>query len=387
MRIGIVTYWTSSDNYGQQLQCYALQTYLKDKGNDVFLIRYSPENQYRKRGAIFTPIIWILNYIVPHRRKRVREIKRLNKIEKLNSIKNRQRHFEEFRNGEINQSAILYRSITQLRANPPKADIYITGSDQVWNNSLYNPNTAGWFLDFGNDNIVRISYAASIGRNLSTDEQDVFKDYLKKFNKISVRENKALELCKTLGFKKAKVTVDPTLLLDRQYYDALASRSTLRIDSPYVFIYVLNIRTSDEIYWQQIESLAQKCHYDVKVVSSSGYLPAVDIIPNKQNVLATIPDWLALIKQSQVVFTTSFHGVVFCLLFHKPFYAVLLKNEFSSGNDRLVSLLERIGLNNRIISDDSELILSDDDTINWNRVDKDLLNQRLDSIEFLQSIL
>lgn len=381
MRIGIVTYWSSSDNYGQQLQCFALQKYLIGLGHDTYLIKYMPTSHI----PLWRRIARSIKYRLLVSSEQKEKDKKLKLICERNNLLNCRRGFKEFRDKYIKSTEIVYRNIKELRNNPPNADIYICGSDQVWNNSLKDPDTAGWFLDFGKPTVKRVSYAASIGRDIDSSEINRFTKYLMNFNAISVREQKAYALCHQLGFDKSIIAIDPTLLLNSSAYDSIEIDSN-GIDvagEPYVFIYTLNIRTAEEIYWDDFQKIIAKNGLQIRSVSSSGYLPAQDLLPGIQNEQATIPKWLSLIKHSEYVITTSFHGVVFCLLYHKPFYAVLLNNEYSKGNDRIVSLLKSVGLNNRIVSSDSDINSVKVDNISWEDVDAKLSELRKKSIDFL----
>lgn len=305
-------------------------------------------------------------------------------VSQKNELNNVKRDFIGFRAKYIVSTDFVYHSIKELRENPPTADVYICGSDQVWNNRLEDENTAGWFLDFGSPKTKRLSYAASIGREIETKEYKTLEKYLKRFDAISVREQKANNLCHQLGFEKSIIAIDPTLLLCSSDYSALNSNIKLESSSkPYVFIYLLNIRNCGEIHWNEFNKMIQSDGFAVRVVASSGYLPAQNFLPGYQNEHATIPEWLSLIKHSEYVITTSFHGVVFCLLYHKPFYAVLLNNEYSKGNDRIASLLKSVGLNNRIVSSNSDINSVKAANISWEDVDAKLSELRKKSIDFL----
>ena len=176
------------------------------------------------------------------------------------------------------------------------------------------------------------------------------------------------------------------MLLNSSDYDLieLDSNGTNVAGKPYVFIYTLNIRTAEEIYWDDFQKIIAKNGLKIRSVSSSGYLPARELLPGVQNEQATIPEWLSLIKHSEYVITTSFHGVVFCLLYHKPFYAVLLSNEYSKGNDRIVSLLKSVGCFFRIVSSDSDINSVKAANISWEDVDAKLSELRKKSIDFLK---
>lgn len=381
MRIGIVTYWSSSDNYGQQLQCFALQKYLIGLGHDTYLIKYMPTSHI----PLWRRIARSIKYRLLVSSEQKEKDKKLKLICERNNLLNCRRGFKEFRDKYIKSTEIVYRNIKELRNNPPAADIYICGSDQVWNNSLKDPDTAGWFLDFGKPTVKRVSYAASIGRDIDSSEINRFTKYLMNFNAISVREQKAYALCHQLGFDKSIIAIDPTLLLNSSAYDSIEIDSN-GIDvagEPYVFIYTLNIRTAEEIYWDVFQKIIAKNGLQIRSVSSSGYLPARELLPGVQNEQATIPEWLSLIKHSEYVITTSFHGVVFCLLYHKPFYAVLLNNEYSKGNDRIVSLLANVGLENRAIASTKDIEKVHIADICWEEIDEKIHQFRKKSIDFL----
>lgn len=385
MRIGIVTYWSSSDNYGQQLQCFALQKYLIGLGHDAYLIKYMPTSHI----PLWRRIARFVKYRLLVSSEQKEKDKKLKLICERNKLLNCRRGFKEFRDKYIKSTEIVYRNIKELRNNPPAADIYICGSDQVWNNSLTDPDTAGWFLDFGKPTVKRVSYAASIGRDIDSSEINRFTKYLKNFNAISVREQKAYTLCHQLGFDKSLIAIDPTLLLNSSAYDSIEidSNGTDVAGKPYVFIYTLNIRTAEEIYWDDFQKIIAKDGLQIRSVSSSGYLPARELLPGVQNEQATIPKWLSLIKHSEYVITTSFHGVVFCLLYHKPFYAVLLNNEYSKGNDRIISLLESLDLSFLIISNKESLTQAGFDRIDWVEVDEKIVLLRKKSVHFIDEIL
>lgn len=385
MRIGIVTYWSSSDNYGQQLQCFALQKYLIGLGHDTYLIKYMPTSHI----PLWRRIARSIKYRLLVSSEQKEKDKKLKLICERNNLLNCRRGFKEFRDKYIKSTEIVYRNIKELRNNPPDADIYICGSDQVWNNSLKDPDTAGWFLDFGKPTAKRISYAASIGRDIDSSEINRFTKYLKNFNAISVREQKAYALCHQLGFDNSIIAIDPTLLLNSLAYDSIEidSNGTDVAGKPYVFIYTLNIRTAEEIYWDDFQKIIAKDGLQIRSVSSSGYLPAQDLLPGIQNEQATIPEWLSLIKHSEYVITTSFHGVVFCLLYHKPFYAVLLNNEYSKGNDRIISLLEFLHLSNLIVSNSESLKQINFENIDWIDVDAMIALLRQKSTHFIDDTL
>lgn len=382
MQIGIITYWSSDDNYGQQLQCYALQRFLRDKKHNAFLIKYKPTAEQKSKWDKLKGISIgkLLDKLSSAKRKEIAINKLLgNENKELNKA----RMFEKFRNDHLNTTEIEYHSIEELRQNPPEAEVYICGSDQVWNNSLHSKNTAGWYLDFGNPSIRRISYAASIGRNIEKGEQSTFKTYLNHLNAISVRESSAQALCQSLGFSNVEVVGDPTLLLSANHYLSLC-KDIPKQEHPYLFMYMLNISTPEEIGWDKVSAYLQARSLDLKTVCSSGYLPARELIPDNRNILASIPEWIALIRDARYVITISFHGMMFCILLHKPFLVMKLTNQYAKGNNRMTSLLATLGIEERIHNSSLPFDRQMENEINWTEVEKKLAALRNNSIKFIE---
>ena len=129
-------------------------------------------------------------------------VNRRNNKKKLKRVPewNKQRDFDSFRNKYIYYSESVYNGFEELQYNYPKADIYITGSDQVWGVSLENEQNRAFFLDFGKEDTVRVSYAASFGRDYFPCENEaLFKTLLSRFTAASMREESGVELLKERG--------------------------------------------------------------------------------------------------------------------------------------------------------------------------------------------
>ncbi len=348
MNIGVVTFWWSNDNYGQLLQCYALQKYLKSIGHEAFLIRYkhTEENRYsiRRLIKVFNPLK-VIKYCTKK--------KRLEKIQKEPD-----RQFESFRSKYITQSEKLYMSYDELKRNPPEADCYIAGSDQIWNywnNKLnyYKKATHAYFLDFGFDNTKRLSYAASWGVNVLPDEYiKEITPLLKRFEYVSVREKTGIELCKKCGFDNAECVCDPTLLLAAETYRNLYKENEIRkIDKKYLLLYML----SNEINLDKavIKNFAVENNLEIVNISIGGVF---DDFPKHY---ATIPAWLYLIDNAEYVITNSFHGSVFCTIFHKQFGIAPRITKFAYMNGRFDSLFEQTKIAPRYINANDLSILKE----------------------------
>lgn len=382
MKIGVLTHSGTDDNYGQVLQCYALQTFLKKNNHSPFLIRYSSDNEIPKVRFvgiknIMRNLLWLLSSSYRRKYNYYREISALRK---LNITKNKARSFSAFLNENVSMTR-QYISYEDLLNDSPEADAYIVGSDQVWNIGLLNTFSPAWYLQFGANNTRRIAYAASMGRNLNEEEIPIFKKFIAQLDGVSVRESSLLQQCHSLGLIQTKQVLDPTLLLSFSDY-SLLFKDIPKYPTPYLFVYYINVDSVQELEWEQIKDYIETNGLQLRSVSSSGYLPAKDLIPKHENELLSIPEWLSALCYSECVVTTSFHGVVFSIIMHKPFVAVPLKNQYQSGNNRISSLLQSLNLQNRILND-NDISHIMDETIDWNDVDFRLNNMIQSSEAFL----
>ena len=386
MRIGVLTHSAGDDNYGQILQCYALQQYLKQIGQQPFLIQHKVDDTPAPETmALLKKLLrLVLELVSPRHKKIYDELRAIKKQRDLNSVRNKVRDFQKFKSENIELSK-FYGRCEDLLSNPPKADVYIVGSDQVWNLSVNSNNALAWYLQFGSKDIKRISYAASIGRQLDESEYEQFRAFLEGFTAVSVRDTTSLECCKKAGVMNAQMVLDPTMLVTQNVYMPFVQKEYL--GKPYLFLYYLNVINKEDLAWNQIELFLKDNDIELKCVSSSGYYPAFDLIPGHDNLLLTIPEWLNAIYYSDYVVTTSFHGIAISIMMHKPFVAILLKGMYSGGNGRITSLLSSLGLSVRILTADKTISEILKMQIDWTSVDKLLAEQREQSEQFLQEAL
>lgn len=379
MRIGVITLWWSDDNYGQQLQCWALQQQLKEMGHTPFLIRYRPTYQAKlvkkviKRLPLYSNL---RSFFIS------KEEKNYEKLMADLKKKNDNRHFEHFRKENIQVSEREYHSLSELRQNPPEADCYITGSDQVWAYLLNTEENTAFYLNFGKRSIKRISYAPSFSYDeYPKDLKLQLAKQLKNFDAISVREINGVKICKEVGFE-ARQVLDPTLLLDCKSYHEIEEE--IRTESPYIYIYSINIEEPGQIQWEQLKTFAKQMQYDVYVTPASGYFPGLELFDGVQYKYATIPQWLSYIKNAELVVTTSFHGVVFSIINHKNFVYFPLDGAYGRGNNRVLSLLEYLGLEKCIWQKNCRFSDYMNISIDWTKVDALLYERKKRSAEFLQ---
>ena len=348
MKIGIMTFWWSNDNYGQILQCYALQKHLQEQGHDVYLIRYiftedSKSSFYYKLWKGLNPIK-LSKFI-------------FRKLKKKNAEREKKlRNFDDFRNKYIHQSQNIYTAYAQLKEDPPEADCYIVGSDQVWNFgglklSQCKNRVHAYFLDFGKESTKRFSYSASWGKTEISDEyKNEIQPLLSKFNYISVRERTGLSLCQACGAKKVELRCDPTLLLTADHYRQLYLTEK-NPDFPERYILVYRLGNPCDFPMKKISNWANSKSLEVIYVTANG------LSDTHKKIYPTIQQWLSLIDNAEYVITNSFHCCVFSLIFRRKFAVIPLKSSAKGMNSRIETLFELFKVTPRWLEKDNFSIL------------------------------
>lgn len=369
MRIGILTYWTSKENYGQILQLYALYTFLIQNGHDVFVIKYdgygdaslNKSNMKRLLGFLKNPFK-LIRYI-----KNIRKEKIIKKDLAGHDCK-----FSDFKNKRFKWSN-TYNTFKELENNPPQADVYICGSDMIWveNGERYK----AFFLGFGSDDVKRIAYAPSFGaNNLRKSYQDKIKPYLDRFDLISTRENSGQDICWNMGFRNAQWFPDPTLLLEaKDYMSLITCRSRKK---SYIFMYLMGHPT--HVPFSSIKKFSEENSLEIIYRASQGRRDDwVKVYPQ-------IEEWIGYMSQADYVITNSFHGCVFAIIFRKQFLFLPLIKGAKQSNDRIYSLLKRLQLEDRIwkgeISDikkDIDYNLVNSEIKEWTEATKKILCNHL----------
>ncbi|MFI3287317.1 MAG: polysaccharide pyruvyl transferase family protein [Rikenellaceae bacterium] len=352
-------------NSGASLQAYALQTYIAELGHNVEIIDYKPpylSNHYNF-GSISNPK-WKRNCLL-------RCIYLTLKLPgRLCSLK-KKRKFDKFRDKYLNLTPKRYNSIEELKSDPPLADLYIAGSDQIWNTFFPNGRDAAFYLDFAPGNAHKISYAASFAtESIEDDCFDFVVHQLKNFDSINVRESDAVDIVKKTGFNKnVEWVCDPVFLLDSDHWSSLADES---FNEKYILIYDFENN-------QLIENVAKEL-----AINNGWKIYTVNFKPSyadKSFKNAGPLTFISLIKNSQFVISNSFHGTAFAIIFSKDFYVALRKE---SINTRMQSLLGYLNLAERFITTEG---LSNNNSVDYALVHK-LMNKHIEqSKQILNSSL
>ena len=264
----------------------------------------------------------------------------------------------------------------ELKQNPPMADAYIAGSDQIWNTFSNNGKEPGYYLDFGNDQTKRFSYAASLATNSIKDEcKDFIKEKLAKFSSISVREKTGASLLADLGISNVSVVLDPVFLLDKSEWKQLSLKGNLYGLSHESYVLVYDFLGNDDNMISFVKAYAKEKSLKIVSINDFSKRGYADININNAGPL----EFLSLIDNAACVVASSFHATAFSVIFEKEFYTFNLKGHNNSS--RMLDFLSTIGLQDRMNSED---II--DNPIDWKKISSNLLLKLKQSKEFLNQI-
>ncbi len=348
-------------NFGSLFQYYALQEYLIKLGHEPFWIRYY---QLPTKISIYLKMV-----------KAKKEYLKKDTI--FFRKKTWKKCFIAFIHKYLYLSNNIYYSHKFLKFFPPKADIYITGSDKVWSDNF------PYYLDFVPENKRRYSYAASFPRNFFKFSPTAAL-LLKKFTGVSVRENEGVDMCQKAGYLDAIQVLDPTMLLPKSHYLSLIkaeNKLTNNLKGPYLFCYFGNVDSPSEVHWQSICSFAEKKSLSLILVAMLGIVP---MFPEEYIYMPSPIEWLQLMSEADCIITNSFHGTIFSVIMEKPFLSIIPKDKPSVP---ISSFLDSLDLKSRIIQNESiDIEKNIFNPIDWEKVNarKKPLIQR--SEEYLYSI-
>lgn len=355
MKIGILTQHFLL-NYGGIIQNFALQQVLLELGHEPLTFEHD---------TCYSRTRWLLRTA-----KQILKTRSLKGLPVYPTYQGRigNKNFIKFVLKNIR--SVTVKDFTPDLTQKYGLDAYIVGSDQVWRPAFnLGPRLGNMFLDFAGDDVNKISYAASFGCKEweYTEEQERMCGKLaKRFDAISVREASGVDLCKEHFGVDATLVLDPTLLLNKEDYGKVCHDVPKK--EKHIFVYSLVVS-------EGVLAVAEK------VAEAMGLSIIVKQAGRKLKKEDTIEDWFAEFRDADYVVTDSFHGMVFSIIFNKPFSIVMNP---SGGNDRYLSLLSQLGLMERIVSDELQPVFS---AIDWSDVNHRLTELRKASFEFLKTNL
>lgn len=352
-RVAVITYHRS-DNFGSVLQCYALLKKLQQMGYDAKVIDYRKaevEEMYQvmhkptSRYLLLTDIYHLLHY---------------------RKLKKRHQRFENFRNKYFDLTEI-YSSKEILTLYPPEAEVFITGSDQVWNTKISDFDES-YLLSFVK-NGRKVAYAASGVASLNEIDIASLKTAIANFDAVSLRENKAVQL---LG--EYEVVIDPVLLLKKEDWEDLCIPQYRK--KPYMLCYFSGGVSSEfENY--------------TKTKAKEMGLERIVLMPEWRNLFRSgnyiydsgPVEFISLIREAELICTNSFHGTAFSVILNKPF---IVGQHIPFSDDRIASLLGWLGLSEREIDPTSPKFLSE---LDYKPVNEKMAIRRREDIQWLKNAI
>ncbi len=365
MKVSVITRHAIT-NYGSLLQAFATQIMVEKCGYDCEIVNYIRSDESYQKHEITLLKRKPQWYNNPIKRAAYLAIRQPESI--LSGKK-----FEKERNKLLKQSK-LYTSQDELINNSPNADIYMTGSDQVWGPMEDGNYDSSYCLSFASDDAPKISYAASFGHtDFDEEKKSYFSKWLSRYKYITVREDSALNIINSLEINAYQV-IDPTLLLTKEEWLKYTDKD---ISGRYVLVYQLH---ND----RKLSEYAKKVAIEKK-------LPLIRISTSFHQITRSgkfvwcpsVAKFLSYIKNADCMITDSFHGTAFAINFNTPFIEVLPNNKTGTRN---MSILRLTGLENRILKDVNDISLASQ-YIDFAPVNSIIEAEREKSISILKEIL
>lgn len=363
MQIKVITRHTPN-NYGSLLQSIATLRVIESLGHQCEIIDYWKRDEVGLQGILTSlqgKSLWKNSLF-----KRMAYVALRYPGEKIAALR-----FDKMRRRYLKLTPRCY-SMEELESL--QADVFMTGSDQVWGSLLDGGYDEAYFLSFVKEGIRKVSYAGSFGR---TEFSDIiiasYKRLLSKYDALTVRESSAVKLLEEWGIDCGGQVLDPTLLLDSSQWSGYIEED---VKKEYVLIYEIhnNPRLDD---------------YAKRFAAHVG-LPLVRVSPTFHQLARggrfvfcpEIGTFLSYIKNARYMLTDSFHGTAFAINFHTPFLEVLPNNKTGARNQ---SILQLTGLEDRIVTDFNDFSLADRQ-IDYAKVNEIMHRERERSMEKLAEL-
>lgn len=333
MKVAILTFHRAH-NYGSILQSYALQQYVISKGHKCEIIDFSNENQ-QEMYRVFKKRLSAKNII-----------KNAISLITYSISKREYDDFEKFIETKLILSAERYKSSAEMKKLSLEYDLFIAGSDQIWNLMCGDADDA-YYLDFI-ENKTKVAYAPSFGaQNIMTvsSDPDKYADLIRSFDAVSIREKNGKKWIKELTGLDVPLLIDPTMFYDKEYWYSLMSEPLTEGK----FILYYSFHFTDEIN-KAVHKISKKLGLPVIVLSSHawvynhlwsyGFRLARHAGPS---------EFLRLVNDAEIIISNSFHGTVFSTIYEKNFW--FLYGEVQDElDDRATTMVEQMGIQDRIIT-------------------------------------
>lgn len=363
MKVDVITRHAIT-NYGSLLQSLATQTVIEELGHECEIIDYirKDESYYEHEKTLLkSKPKWNNNIVLKLAYLALRQPESILAGKK----------FEKQRESYLHLSR-RYDSRESIKADAPIADVYMTGSDQVWGPTEDGTYDENYCLSFV-EGTKKIAYAASFGRTEMTEKvKDYFKKNLSDYSHIAVREDSAVSILKDFNIDAEQV-LDPTLLFEKDFWLSY----TKEVDcGKYILVYQLH---NDKKLGEYAEKVAKEKGMKLIRISASFHQISRQ---GKFVWCPTIAEFLGYVKNAELMITDSFHGTAFAINFNTPFVEVLPNNKTGTRN---MSILALTGLSDRILSDENADVANKETDFTFaNRI---LREKRLESREILRKMI
>lgn len=353
-------------NVGASLQAYAFVTYLHNLGHDAQIIDYKPKylcNQYRLWGVSNS------KFDKPF----IRTLYSIAKLPERISARcsKRKAEYDHFTADFLPITKRKYTTNDELKRNPPKADVYFAGSDQIWNTMFNNGKDPAFYLDFAPADSVKASYAASFA---TEDVVDSWKPQVKKWisalDYVSVRESSAVTITRNLGIKNVVQVLDPVFLLESEQWEVV--EKSIGDFEPYILLYDFDRNP-------EIVAFAQKF-----ALQNGWKLYSVLSCPGCDRCFEQDgpQTFLYLIHHAEYVVSNSFHATAFSLIYKKEFLVTCRQEGI---NSRMRDLTSLVGAPSRFISDWGDY--GSLEKIDWNQINTNLQNIKNQSERYINCVI
>lgn len=359
-KVGIVT-WHYYGNFGSGLQAFALQNLISSMGHNVNIINYR-NPQFGKRVRWKSIVKFFLHNTVGLVNKKIYD----KTLQGVNKYQKRYLH----------QTKCFYEP-EQIAEITKGYSSLVYGSDQIWAPNVYAPIYMGAYIPA---DVQKISYAASIGLNDIPNELiGVYQQNLSSYKAVSVREYEGKELLKNKCEIEATVVLDPTLMVDANVYRKM-KKPVKGVKGKYIYCYFLN---KEHQYRESVEKYARE--HNLQIVGTSDRDADSEWMNKLTNLGAD--QFLWLIDNAETIFTDSYHGSIFSLLFHKNLWTFVRFDENNPicQNSRIRQLQNNFGIGHRVIS--SKAAIDDSKVIDFDYFENRLSELRTDSYIFLKNAL
>lgn len=357
-------------NYGASLQAYALQRYLTQQGHDVEILNYQPVYLTRKYDYRWVnPESKLSKYAI------TRFVYRILKYFQRQTTLRRKKIFDVFTQQNLRQTSRCYRTLEELKDNPPEADLFIVGSDQIWNVFYDAGRDPAFYLDFVKGS-SKSSYAASFSY-INIDEENKIRiaNYLKDFKAISVREYHGLDILKSMRLNGTWV-LDPVFLLSEEEWKIQMTDFIKK--EPYMLIYDFEGNKDLKNFAKEY---AKK--NGLKLYAIMDTYPLLYADKNFNN--AGPKEFITLIFNCDAFVSNSFHGTAFSILFEKPVF--VFNRHRHKVNSRMESLLTLFNMKGCLIQSHEEAKNALNINFDYIKTKEILKNELLKSTTFLKELL